>query len=125
MSGGVGGVVFLEAALVVPLLFLLWDESPHLVVVSFSKDLIDCLLGYNAIDSSFLQDLVIITGGWFEDISSYAWDQPLYKVSVGRHISKCVFSFGSQLLEVLDVLINKGPGHFDVFETCAGAFAFL
>jgi hypothetical protein len=86
MSGGVGGVVFLEAALVVPLLFLLWDESPHLVVVSFSKDLIDCLLGYNTIDSSFLQDLVIIAGGWFEDISSYAWDQPSYKVSVGRRI---------------------------------------
>jgi hypothetical protein len=29
------------------------------------------------------------------------------------------------LLEVLDVLVNEGPGHFDALEACAGAFALL
>ena len=80
--------------LISPLLPLFWDESSHLVVISFPKDLVDSLLGYNTIDSSFLQDLVVVTGGWFEDVSSYAWDQSLYEVSIGRRISKCISSFG-------------------------------
>ena len=53
-SGGVGGIVTLEAVLIIPLLSLLWDESSHLVVVSFSKDLVYGLLGFVAVDCSFL-----------------------------------------------------------------------
>jgi hypothetical protein len=53
-SRGVGGVVALEAVLVIPLLSLFWDESSHLVVVSFSKDLVDSFLGDNAVDGPFL-----------------------------------------------------------------------
>jgi hypothetical protein len=40
MSGGVRGVIALEAVLIAPLLSLFWYESAHLVVVSSSKDLI-------------------------------------------------------------------------------------
>ena len=74
MSEYVRGVVPLKAVLVVPLLSLFWDESSHLIVVSFPKDLIDSLLGYDTIDGSLFQDLVIVTGGWFEDVSPYTWD---------------------------------------------------
>ena len=73
-SRGIRGVVSLKAVLIIPLLSLFWDESSHLIVVSFSKDLVDGLLGYDAVDSSFLQNLVVVAGGWFEDVSSYAWD---------------------------------------------------
>ena len=48
--------------LIVPLLPLFGDKSPHLVVVSSPEDLVDDLLGYDAVDCSFLQDLVIIAG---------------------------------------------------------------
>ena len=94
VSECVGRVVSLKVVLISPLLPLFWDESSHLVVFSFPKDLVDSFLGYNTIDSSFLQDLVVVTGGWFEDVSSYAWDQSLYEVSIGRRISKCISSFG-------------------------------
>ena len=53
-SRGVGGVVALEAVLVIPLLSLFWDESSHLVVVSFSEDLVDSFLGDNTVDGPFL-----------------------------------------------------------------------
>jgi hypothetical protein len=29
------------------------------------------------------------------------------------------------LFEILDVLVDEGPGHFNAFEACAGAFALL
>jgi hypothetical protein len=94
-SRGVRGVIALEAVLVIPLLSLFWDKSPHLIVVSFSEDLVDGFLGYDAVDGSFLQDLVVVTRGWFEDISSYTWDQSSYEVSVGGSVSERVSSFGS------------------------------
>ena len=73
-SGGVRGVIALEAILIIPLLSLFRDESAHLVVVSFSKDLVYGFLGDDTIDRSLLQHLVIIARGWFEDVSPYAWD---------------------------------------------------
>ena len=124
-SGGVRGVIALEAVLVVPLLSLFWDESSHLIVISSSKDLIDGFLRYDTVDGSFLQDLVVVARGWFEDILSYAWDQSSYEVSVGGGVSQCVPSFGGQLFKILDILIDEGPGHLDAFKTCAGSFAFL
>ena len=54
LSGGVRRVVALEAVLTIPLLSLFWDESSHLVVVPSSKDLIDSLLGDNAVDGPLL-----------------------------------------------------------------------
>ena len=54
VSGGVRGVVALEAVLTIPLLPLFWDESSHLVVVPSSKDLIDGLLGDDTVDGPFL-----------------------------------------------------------------------
>ena len=54
MLGSIGGVVALEVVLIIPLLSLFWYESPHLVVVSFSEDLIDGLLGDNAVNCSLL-----------------------------------------------------------------------
>ena len=54
VSGCIRGIVPLEAVLVVPLLSLFQDEPFHLVVVSFPKDLVDSLLGYDTVDSSFL-----------------------------------------------------------------------
>jgi hypothetical protein len=64
----------LEAVLIIPLLSLFWDESSHLIIVSSSEDLIDGFLGYDAIDGSLFQDLVVVAGGWFKDILSYTWD---------------------------------------------------
>jgi hypothetical protein len=64
----------LEAVLIVPLLSLFWDESAHLVVVSSSEDLVYGLLGDDAVNGSLLEHLIVVAGGWFEDISSYAWD---------------------------------------------------
>ena len=52
VSGCVRGVVSLEVVLVIPLLFLLWNKSSHLIVISFPKDLIDGFLGYDTVDSS-------------------------------------------------------------------------
>ena len=92
---GIRGVVALEAVLVVPLLSLFWDKPPHLIVVSSSKDLVDGFLGYDAINGSLLQDLVVVAGGWFEDVSSYARDQSSHEVSVGGSVSKRVSGFGS------------------------------
>ena len=62
VSRGVRGIVALEVVLIIPLLSLFWDESSHLVVVSFPKDLVDSLLGDNAVDGSLLQDLVVVAG---------------------------------------------------------------
>ena len=62
MSRGVRGVVALEAVLIIPLLSLFWDESSHLVVVSSPEDLVDSFLGDNAVNGSFLQDLVVVAG---------------------------------------------------------------
>ena len=73
-SRGVRGIIALEAILITPLLSLFWDESAHLVVVSFSEDLVYGFLGDDAIDRPLLQHLVVIARGWFEDISPYAWD---------------------------------------------------
>ena len=73
-SRGVRGIIALEAVLIVPLLSLFWDESAHLIIVSFSKDLVYGFLRDDAIDRSFLQYLVVIARGWFEDVSPYAWD---------------------------------------------------
>ena len=53
-SGCVRRVISLEAVLVIPLLPLLWDESSHLIVVSSPEDLINGLLRYDTVDSSFL-----------------------------------------------------------------------
>ena len=64
----------MEAVLIVPLLSLLWDESPHLIVVSFSEDLVYGLLGYDTVNSSLFEHLVIVAGGWFKDIFSYTWN---------------------------------------------------
>ena len=64
----------MEAVLIVPLLSLFWNESPHLIVVSSPEDLVYGFLGYDTVDSSLLEHLVIVTGGWFEDVFSYAWD---------------------------------------------------
>ena len=74
VSGGVRGIVSLEAVLVIPLLSLFWDKSAHLVVVSFPEDLVYGLLGDDAIDCSFLQHLIVVAGGWFENVFPYAWD---------------------------------------------------
>ena len=92
-SWSVGQVVSLEAVLVVPLLSLFWDESAHLIIVSSSKDLIYGFLRDDAIDRSFLQHLVVITGGWFEDVLPYAGNQSSYEVSIGGGVSKRVSSF--------------------------------
>ena len=73
VSGGVRGVIALEAVLVVPLLSLFRDKSAHLVVVSFSKDLVYGLLRDDTVDCSLLQYLVVVAGGWFEDVFSYTW----------------------------------------------------
>ena len=54
VSRGVRGVIALEAALVIPLLSLFWDESSHLIVVSSPKDLVDSFLGDDTVDGSFL-----------------------------------------------------------------------
>ena len=124
-SQGIGGIISLETILVVTLLALLWDESAHLVVVSFPEDLIYGLLGDDTVDCSLFEHLIVVAGGWFEDIFSYAWDEPSYKVSIGGGISERISRFSGQLFEVLDVLVDEGPGHFDAFKTCAGAFAFL
>ena len=43
-SGGVRGVISLEAVLVILSLLLFWDESSHLVVVLSFKDLINSFL---------------------------------------------------------------------------------
>ena len=86
-SRGVGGVVALEAVLVIPLLSLFWDESPHLIIVSFPEDLVDGFLRYDTVNGSLLQNLVVVARGWFENISSYAWDQSSYEISVGGGIS--------------------------------------
>ena len=53
-SWGVRGIIALEAVLVIPLLLLFWDESPHLVVVPLPEDLVYRFLGDDAIDGSFL-----------------------------------------------------------------------
>ena len=47
-SGGIRGVIALEAVLVILLLSLFWDESAHLVVVSLSEDLVYGLLRNDA-----------------------------------------------------------------------------
>ena len=94
-SGGVGGVISLEAVLIVPLLSLFWDESAHLIIVSPPEDLVYGLLGDDAIDRSLLQYLIIVAGGWLEDILSYTWDQSSYEVSIGGGVSKCISSFSS------------------------------
>ena len=115
MSRGIGGIIALKAVLIIPLLSLFWDESSHLIVVSFPEDLVYGFLGYDTVDRSFLEYLVVVAGGWFKDIFPYAWDQSSHKVSIGGGVSKRVSGFGSQLLEVLNVLINEGPSHFDAF----------
>ena len=92
--GGIRGIIALEAVLVAPLLSLFRDESSHLVVVSLSKDLVYGFLRDDAVDCSLFEYLVIVTGGWFEDVSSYAWDESSYKVSVGGGVSKGVSGFG-------------------------------
>ena len=43
-SGRIGGVISLEAVLIVPLLSLFQNESSHLIIVSSSEDLVDGLL---------------------------------------------------------------------------------
>jgi hypothetical protein len=53
-SRGVRGIITLEAALIIPLLSLFWDESSHLVIVSPPEDLTYGLLGDDAIDRSLL-----------------------------------------------------------------------
>ena len=73
-AGCIGGIISREAVLIVPLLSLLWDESSHLIVISFPENLIDGLLRHHTVDSPFLQDLVIVAGRWFEDVFRYAWD---------------------------------------------------
>ena len=59
-SGCVGGIVSLEVVLIVPLLPLLRDESPHLIVISFPKDLVDGFLGNDTVNSSLFQYLVVV-----------------------------------------------------------------
>ena len=52
--GGVGGVVALEAVLIVPLSLLLWDKPSYLVVVFPPKDLVNGFLGDDTVDGSLL-----------------------------------------------------------------------
>ena len=73
-SRGVRRVVALEAVLIIPLLSLFWDESSHLIIVLSPEDLIDGFLGYDAVDGSLFQDLVVVARRWFEDILSYTRD---------------------------------------------------
>ena len=73
-SWSVRGIISLEAILVVSLLTLFGDESSHLIVVSFPEDLIYGFLGDDAVDGSLLQDLIVVAGGWFEDVLSYTGD---------------------------------------------------
>ena len=86
--------IALEAVLVVPLLPLFWDESAHLVVVSLPEDLVYGFLRDDAVDGPFLQDLIIVAGGWFEDISSYTGNQSSYEVSICGGVSERVSGFG-------------------------------
>ena len=74
MSRVFNRVVSSKAVLIIPLLSLFWDESSHLIVVSFPEDLTNGLLGRYTVDSSLLQDLVVVTRGWFEDVFPYAQD---------------------------------------------------
>jgi hypothetical protein len=96
-----------------------------LVVVSLPEDLIYSLLRDDTVDCSFLEHLIVVAGGRFEDVSSYARDEPSYEISIGRGISKGISGFGGQLFKVLNVLIDERPGHFDTFEACASTFALL
>ena len=73
-SRGVGRVISLEVVSIVSLLSLFWDESAHLVIVSLSEDLVYGLLGDDAVNGSLFEHLVVVAGGRFEDVSSYAWD---------------------------------------------------
>ena len=61
-SRGVRGVVALEVVLIIPLSLLFWDESSHLIVVSFPEDLVDGFLGDDTVDGSLFQDLIIVAG---------------------------------------------------------------
>ena len=92
-SRGVGRVISLEAVLIVPLLSLFWDESSHLIIVSSPEDLVYGFLGDDAINRSLFEHLVIVAGGRFEDVFSYAWDQSSYEVSISGGISKRVSCF--------------------------------
>ena len=71
---GIRGVISSKAVLTVPLLSLVRDKSSHLVVVSLSENLSDCLLRDDTVDCSLLQDLVVVAGGWFENVFPYTGD---------------------------------------------------
>ena len=92
--GGIRRIIALEAVLVASLLSLFWDESSHLIVVSLSEDLIYSFLRDDTVDCSLFEHLVVVAGGWFEDISSYAWNESSYEVSICGGVSESVSGFG-------------------------------
>jgi hypothetical protein len=127
VSRGIGRIVALEPVLGGSRLALLLIE-PSPAGGSASSLLEYLLYGFlrcDAVDGSPLHDLIVVGGGWFEDIFANAFYQAPGEQSVRGGITQYVSRISGELFEVLDILVDEWPFHFDGLQTGACAFALL